>query len=132
MDTKDLDIDPWKCIDLYFKDKYRLSEHQTQSFDDFVDNKIPDIISHFFPMKDFFVEGIELPGEDKKSKYTIHIDMKNPQISKPIIHENNGKTKLMFPSEARIRNFTYSSTLKLDPSNVLLGCCSQRRPNFSA
>jgi len=114
MDKKDLDIDPWKCIDLYFKDKYRLSEHQTQSFDDFIDKKIPDIISHFFPMKDFFVEGIELPGEDKKSKYTIHIDMKNPQISEPIIHENNGKTKLMFPSEARIRNFTYSSTLYVD------------------
>jgi DNA-directed RNA polymerase II subunit RPB2 len=115
MDTKeDLDIDPWKCIDLYFKDKFRLSEHQTQSYDDFIENKIPDIISQFFPMKDFFVEGIELPGTDKKSKYTIHIDMKNPQISKPIIHENNGKTKLMFPSEARMRNFTYASTLYVD------------------
>ena len=114
MDTKDLDIDPWKCIDLYFKDKFRLSEHQTQSYDDFIENKIPDIISQFFPMKDFFVEGIELPGEDKKSKYTIHINMTNPQISEPIIHENNGKTKLMFPSEARIRNFTYSSTLYVD------------------
>jgi DNA-directed RNA polymerase II subunit RPB2 len=114
MDTKNIDIDPWKCIDLYFKDKYRLSEHQTQSFDDFIENKIPDIISQFFPMKDFFIEGIELPGSEEKSKFTLHIDMKNPQISKPIIHENNGKTKLMFPSEARLRNFTYASTLYVD------------------
>jgi len=118
MDSKNIHkipkIDPWKCIDLYFKDKYRLSEHQTQSFDDFIENNIPDIISQFFPMKDFFVEGIELPGTEDKNKYTIHIDMKNPQISKPIIHENNGKTKLMFPSEARMRNFTYSSTLYVD------------------
>ena len=115
MDTKQLNqIDPWKCIDLYFKDKFRLSEHQTQSYDDFIENKIPDIISQFFPMKEFFVEGIELPGSDKKSKFTIHIDMKNPQISKPFIHENNGKTKLMFPSEARMRNFAYSSTLYVD------------------
>ena len=115
MDTKEtMDIDPWKFIDLYFKDKFRLSEHQTQSFDDFIENKIPDVISQFFPMKDFFVEGVELPGSDEKTKYTIHIDMKNPQISKPIIHENNGKTKLMFPSEARMRNFTYASTLYVD------------------
>ena len=79
MDTKQLNqIDPWKCIDLYFKDKFRLSEHQTQSYDDFIENKIPDIISQFFPMKEFFVEGIELPGSDKKSKFTIHIDMNIP------------------------------------------------------
>ena len=30
------------------------------------------------------------------------------------IHENNGATKLMFPQEARIRNFTYSSAVTVD------------------
>jgi DNA-directed RNA polymerase beta subunit len=30
------------------------------------------------------------------------------------IHENNGATKLMFPQEARLRNFTYASTMTVD------------------
>ena len=30
----------------------------------------------------------------------------NYQIYRPQIHENNGATKLMFPQEARLRNFT--------------------------
>ena len=114
MDSKTSDIDPWKCIDLYFKDKYRLSEHQTQSFDDFIENKIPDIISQFFPMDNFFVEIDDIQDADGVNKLNMSIDMKNPQLTKPIIHENNGKTKVMYPSEARLRNFTYSSMLYVD------------------
>ena len=33
---------------------------------------------------------------------------------RPEIHENNGATKIMFPQEARLRNFTYASTMTLD------------------
>ena len=35
-------------------------------------------------------------------------------LSNPIIHENNGSTKLMYPSYARKRNFTYSSPIYVD------------------
>ena len=38
----------------------------------------------------------------------------NFQIYRPQIHENNGATKIMFPQEARLRNFTYSSAMTLD------------------
>ena len=110
-----LKIDPWNFIDLYFKDKYRLSEHQTQSFDDFIENKIPDIIRQFFPMEDFFIDGNTLDTPKLKDhKVYIKLDMNNIHIAKPKIHENNGKTKTMYPSESRIRNFTYSSTLYVD------------------
>ena len=36
------------------------------------------------------------------------------QIYRPQIHENNGAIKLMFPQEARLRNFTYASTMTID------------------
>jgi DNA-directed RNA polymerase beta subunit/intein/homing endonuclease len=32
----------------------------------------------------------------------------------PQIHENNGATKMMLPQEARLRNFTYASTMTID------------------
>ena len=38
----------------------------------------------------------------------------NYQIYRPQIHENNGATKLMFPQEARLRNFTYASSQTVD------------------
>ena len=40
--------------------------------------------------------------------------LKNFSIHRPQIHENNGATKLMFPNEARLRNFTYSANMTLD------------------
>ena len=42
------------------------------------------------------------------------ITFDNFQIYRPQIHENNGATKIMFPQEARLRNFTYSSAMTLD------------------
>ena len=38
----------------------------------------------------------------------ITIIFNNFKIFRPQIHENNGATKLMYPHEARLRNFTYS------------------------
>ena len=52
----------------------------------------------------------------EKDLYTleIYITFTNFQIHKPQIHENNGATKLMFPQEARLRNFTYCSNMTVD------------------
>ena len=44
----------------------------------------------------------------------IVINFSNLKILRPQIHENNGATKTMFPHEARLRNFTYSSPITLD------------------
>ena len=54
---------------------------------------------------------------DKKSgKYNLQIEInfENIHMYRAQIHENNGATKLMFPQEARIRNFTYSSAVTVD------------------
>ena len=44
----------------------------------------------------------------------IFITFENFGIYRPQIHENNGATKLMFPQEARLRNFTYASNMTVD------------------
>ena len=49
-----------------------------------------------------------------KYRLEIIIHFKNICMYRPEIHENNGATKLMFPSKARLRNFTYSSNINAD------------------
>jgi DNA-directed RNA polymerase II subunit RPB2 len=44
----------------------------------------------------------------------MFITFENFHIYRPQIHENNGAIKLMFPQEARLRNFTYSAAMTLD------------------
>ena len=43
----------------------------------------------------------------------IIINFDNLALYRPEIHENNGATKLMFPNDARLRNFTYNSNMTL-------------------
>ena len=56
-------------------------------------------------------------------KYSLQIliNFSNFSIYRPQIHENNGATKVMFPNEARLRNFTYSSnmTVNLDIQYII-------------
>ena len=50
----------------------------------------------------------------KKHSLSIEINLQNFYLYRPEIHENNGATKIMFPQEARLRNFTYTSTMTID------------------
>ena len=52
--------------------------------------------------------------EAGKYKLEIIITFGNFTIYRPQIHENNGATKLMFPHEARSRNFTYGGMMNID------------------
>lgn len=42
------------------------------------------------------------------------MNLTNFKIHLPVIYENSGATKTMYPSDARIRNFTYASTMVID------------------
>ena len=44
----------------------------------------------------------------------IWVTFTNFNIYRPQIYENNGARKLMFPQEARLRNFTYSASMMVD------------------
>jgi len=89
-------------IDKYFKEN-GLTSHQIESYDDYIDNIFPMIISQFFPIE------LEYPESSKIKK--IIINVKDIIVEPPYYTENNGCTKIMTPNIARLRNFTYSLTI---------------------
>ena len=106
--------DPFTLIESYFKDGYleRLVRHQIESYNHFVNYQIQKTIDMFNPVKihsenDYIVE---------KDKYLLEVFVSfvNFKLYPPLIHENNGATKTMFPGEAKLRNFTYASTMTVD------------------
>ena len=102
----------WNSIETYFEKQgiSKLVEHQIESFDDFVRNKIPLIISS---TPNIVVWNDQDPIT-KKYKYEFRISFENITYMKPRIQEASGRVKPMFPQEARIRNFTYSSQMFCD------------------
>ena len=105
---------PWKIIESYFKNQHLecLVRHQIESYNNFINYQILKTIEMFNP--------INIKSEDdynsELDKYSleIFISFENFRIYRPQIHENNGAIKLMFPQEARLRNFTYAGTMTLD------------------
>ena len=106
--------DPFVLIDSYFKGQHlqRLVRHQIESYNNFIGYQIDKTIEMFNPIK--IVSELDYNVEEKKHSLEIYINFTNFQVYRPQIHENNGAIKLMFPQEARLRNFTYSSSMTLD------------------
>ena len=111
-----LTMDQWKIIESYFKNSHlaRLVQHQIESYNEFTNNQIQQTIEMFNPV---VVRSDHYYNKDLK-KYTLEATVKfiNFQLNRPQINENNGATKIMFPQEARLRNFTYSGNTMVDLS----------------
>jgi DNA-directed RNA polymerase II subunit RPB2 len=105
---------PWTIIQSYFKDQHlmQLIRHQIESYNDFVMNQIQKTIDMFNPVS--ICSEQDYVKECGKHKLEIIINFNNFSIHRPQIHENNGAAKLMFPQEARLRNFTYASNMTID------------------
>jgi len=106
--------EPWDIINSYFDGKHlkQLVRHQIESYNNFVTYQIPKTISMFNPVN---VKSEKLYDEKSgKNALEIFITFDNFSIYRPQIHENTGAIKLMFPNEARLRNFTYSSIMMVD------------------
>lgn len=115
MNTEELDKEQiFSLIESYFYNKHlhQLVRHQVESYDNFVGSEIINTINMFNPV--IIHSDHDYVPECKKYSLEIIINFKNFHIYRPQIHENNGATKLMYPSEARLRNFTYSSTMILN------------------
>ena len=104
----------WKVIESYFQGQHleRLVRHQIESYNNFINHQIKETIEMFNPVT-IHSEHDKDPDTGLYSLEMI-INFGNFQIYRPQIHENNGATKIMFPQEARLRNFTYSSAMTLD------------------
>lgn len=117
MNSEDYYKEIWKVIDnLYFENKgYQLVKHLVESYNDFISNKIENVIDGFNTIEIFH----EYMNDNGKFRYIIEIDVSNPVITKPLIYENDGSTKIMLPIDARNRNFTYAAPLFVD---IFINC----------
>ena len=132
MSKIDWNNEVWNVIDSYFKNTPNyLSKHQIDSYNTFLKDNIPKTIRQFNP--------IELPYEqldEDNYKFDIKITLggelldgevinsgKGIYIGKPVIQEletdsESGesfiKQKALFPNEARLKNLTYKTEIKMD------------------
>jgi DNA-directed RNA polymerase beta subunit len=106
--------EPWTIIESYFKGQHleRFVRHQLESYNNFVGYQIIKTIEMFNPVH--IASDQDFDPISKKHSLEIFITFENFQIYRPQIHENNGAIKLMFPQEARLRNFTYASATTID------------------
>ena len=106
------DVDAWTVIKSLINenDWEHLVKHHLESYNDFMKNKIPIIIKQFNPLSIF--HGYE---EDTNTyNYEIRVEFTDSYFTKPMIYENDGSTKLMYPQEARLRNISYSMPINVD------------------
>jgi len=105
---------PWILIESYFKHKHlkQLVKHQLESYNYFVNNQIQQTIEMFNPL--LIASEHDFIKELNLYRLEIEIIFENFSIYRPQIYENNGSTKIMFPQEARLRNFSYSSAMTID------------------
>jgi DNA-directed RNA polymerase II subunit RPB2 len=68
------------------------------------------------PSTDEYGNVVMIPVEQpfKTTQIDVKIYMTNFTMSQPQIHENSGAVKVMFPNEARLRNFIYSAGMAVD------------------
>jgi len=107
-------MDPWAAINAYFRDAHleRLVQHQIESYNEFITHQIQQTIEQFNPL----IVHSDQYYDARVKKYSLEarIRFSNFQINRPQINENNGSTKVMFPQEARLRNFTYAAATTID------------------
>lgn len=89
----------WKLVDAFF-DKYDLVDHHIKSYNDFVNNRIQNIID--------ITEPITLDD----GKYTLKTG--KVRIEKPSNKEADGSSSEIDPTEARLRNLNYSADMYLE------------------
>ncbi len=102
----------WEAVRSYFQSNgvQRLVEHQTESFEDFLRNKLPLIVQSTPPITVYH----EQDETTKQYKYRFELSFENVTYMKPRITEATGRVKPMLPMEARIRNYTYAAQMYAD------------------
>lgn len=101
----------WSVLESYFKsDKYFLTKHHLSSYNDFVSNKIVSTINALNPI-------ITIKNTpDVTHEINVFIGGPTGQdiyINKPTIVED-GKQRIMYPNEARLKDLTYQSEIFAD------------------
>ena len=106
------DKDNWEIISKFIKENNynSLVRHHIESFDHFMDTKVEEIVKQFNPLSIYS----DYDEETNIYKNEIKLRFGNIYYNSPIINENNGSTKRMYPTNARLRNLTYSCNISVD------------------
>ena len=107
-----LELETWDIINSYFRDiPNYLSRHHIDSYNDFINNKIPLIFKNYATIAPYIIIDKDIKsglvyeiqiyyGGKTHDKYTI---------KKPIITSYpSGKVRQLYPNEARLKNLTYA------------------------
>lgn len=101
----------WEFIKSYLSqnnEKY-LIRHQLESYNNFIENDIENIIKEYNPItveKEY--------QKDQYSKIVYKIYLSNIKVSAPIYKESQGSSHIMYPNDAREKNLTYSCPICVD------------------
>ena len=106
--------EPWTIIGSYFEGKHldQLVRHQIESYNDMVNVQLKRTVDMFNPVR--IVSDQDYDKTSQTHRLEIEVSFANLYLSRPQIHENTGATKILFPQEARLRNFTYASMMTVD------------------
>lgn len=106
--------EPYAVLESYFRGQHldRLVRHQIESYNHFVNFQVLRTIEMFNPVN--IRSENDFVAENGQYFLETFVSFTNFRLYPPQIHENNGATKLMLPQEARLRNFTYASTMTVD------------------
>lgn len=97
----------WTILDSYFKtDPYFLTKHHLDSFNDFIEKKVPNTIKSLNPF-------ITLKNDDatKNLKHEIRIYIGGENADELFFKTPEKQSKLLLPNLARLKNQTYKSDL---------------------
>jgi DNA-directed RNA polymerase subunit B len=95
--------DRWVLMESFFKEKGLVRQH-LDSFDDFIKNKLQEIVDEQAVIE------TDLPGYKIKLGKLV--------VKRPTLHEADGSEKEIQPMEARQRNLTYASSMYLTVAPV--------------
>ena len=118
--------EPWTIIGSYFEGKHleQLVRHQIESYNDMINVQLKRTVDMFNPVK--IASEQDYDKITRKYRLEVEVNFTNLYLSRPQIHENTGATKILFPQEARLRNFTYASMMTVDMNvkYIVRGCSS--------
>jgi DNA-directed RNA polymerase II subunit RPB2 len=100
----------WEVLDSYFQtDKYFLTKHHLESFNDFIYSKIPNTIRSMNPF--IILKNDDVTGNPKHEIRVFIGGEDGDQIyfNKPTVYD-----KLLFPNEARLKNLSYHCDMVVD------------------
>ena len=99
-------------IQAYFDQENILAKHQLESFDDYIENILPNILKQYNPIV------VELDNESEKDirikNIKMHLLTDTIIIEDCLYSENNGVKNILYPDIANRRNYSYTSNILID------------------